>query len=296
MDFDKIRCDGTNVELDYTQSTNGTTSTVQEKGKDPTTALKAALQAFAGYANWVLSGPESWDPSIAVRAVTIKRDEDEPRGIVVTILKTCQRARNATATINTPFLTEKPVGGTGAGHGFLPEHVPTLIDALEEAAEAYHAGERGDQIALGLSDNSKQASERMAAASAGATRKPKTSKKKDADYTVLGTDPVLNPDSNAVLTDDQVRQLLLTVERDIPADAIPTWTSSERAAAIAWGRARQRELVGSLKPDEKMPAEPPVLLRSATPALKAEEWTSAVPPLARNLKSRVSSNSLGDIR
>src|SRR5262245_20710225 len=128
MQFDRIWLAGTRVELDYAEATQGATKDVTEKGEDPTIALKAALAAFSGYANWVISGPEAWADDIHIRGVTIKRHDDEPRGIVVTALKKCTRARGATMTINTPFMTERPPGGSGDGTGFLPDYVAVLID------------------------------------------------------------------------------------------------------------------------------------------------------------------------
>lgn len=278
MEFDKIRFDGKTVELEYTERTSGgAEAKVAEHGDDPTPAFKAALQAFVGYVVWVISAPEAWAETITVRGVSIKRHEDQPRGIVVTAVRQCLRARNGTMLINTPFLTERPEGGTGEGAGFLPDHVPALIDDLENEAALYHGGERGEQTSLELetSENTKQFNDNAAAAEVKSTRKPRSKKGKDF---IPGVGDVANPDATEVLTDEKLRQLLLMVERDVPIDAIATWTSSDRSASETWARARQRELAGSAKPDETVPDEPACVKASATLPLTADVlWSDPEP-------------------
>lgn len=275
MEFTRIRCLKGSVELDYTEMMNGAKQESTLKGKDPTAALRGALQSFGSYAQWVLSAPESWTDSIDVFSVSISRPEDQPRGITVAVLKKCTRARNSTCTINTPYLSQAPDGGKGDGTGFLPKHVPDLIDELEAAALAYHGGERGEQTALPLGDsgNASEVDERMAAASSASTRKAK-GKKKDH---VPGVGTVVNPEPVEELTDDNMRQLLGSVGRDVPVEAIARWTSSEREMAQRWAKVRQQEIVGSLPELAKVPAEPPCVLRDATPALDANNW-EAPPP------------------
>lgn len=261
MEFNKVVLNDGAVELhydDFGEKKSGLA--VVEKGEDPQPTLGSALRAFKPFVLWALSAPESWGDTVEVRAVTIKRPEDEPRGIVVSCVKRCPRARNGVAAFNTPYLSEHPSGADSPG--FLPGYVPALIDALEQAAEKYHQGARGEQT--DLSDNSKDFAERAASASAKSTRKPKGGKKGDE---VVAHNPgvgmVWNPDSTEPPLDDNgLRQLLLMVERDVPIDAIARWTSSERAAAQQWGSARQQELAGT--PKVKVPTEPPCLARDAT--------------------------------
>lgn len=278
MQFDRIWLSGSHVELDYAEALNGATKDITEKGQDPTTALKAALQAFGGYVNWVISGPESWADDLHIRGVTIKRHDDEPLGIVVTALKKCARARGTTMTINTPYLTERPDGGSGDSTGFLPDTVVAFVDELEVAAEAYHNGERGEQPSL-FSENADTVDRAMRAASSAATKKARSPKRK-AD-TIEGL-PVMNPGDVADVSDAELRQLLLMVERDVPVDAITrTWTGSERSAAIRWATIRQQELAGALGDLATVPAEPACILRDATPALLADPDDVNPPPRKR---------------
>jgi hypothetical protein len=287
MEFDRIFFNGKQVELDYSEATaGGAKAVVKEQGTEPSPKFKSALQAFATYVGWVISAPESWADSITVRGVSIKRHDDQPRGIVVTALRPCQRARNGTMLINTPYLHEAPPEYAGDYTGLLPKYIPELIDDLEEAATLYHEGERGEQMNLNLpaSENAKAVNERMAGAEVASTRKPRA--KKDPNAHTPAIHQVQNPDATEILTNDRLRQLLLTVERDVPVDAIALWTSSERSLAEAWGRARQKELAGEyekLAPEARgkmVPAEPACVIKYATLPLKAEEWSAPAPPKA----------------
>lgn len=264
MHFDKIKFDGSTVENDYEEPLQGGgTKMTTDHGKNPSPAFKAALQAFSSFVLWVHSWPADMGDRLEVRGVTIKRSDDKPRGVIVTAVLKCPHARNSTSTINTPYLAEPPENYNGSGDGFVPLAVRDLIDALEARATEFHDGERGDQIplALGASENTKAFADRSAAAEGKSTRKPKKN-----DF-VPGVGEIMNPDAVvADITDEQVRQLLMMVERDVPVDAIHTWVSSERNAAIAWATAQQKRLAGSLKPAEiaAMPKEPPVIKASAT--------------------------------
>lgn len=279
MEFDKIRYDGANVELEWKEPLlGGGVRDVSDRGKDPTPALKSALQAFTGYVLWVHSLPESMADRIDVRGVTIKRPEDEPRGITVAALLRCPRARNSTSTLNTPYLCE---GAGGGNSGFLPESTIEMVNALERQATLYQQGERGEQtvMPLGDSENSKEFNERAAHAEVASTRRPKLSKKEKAALAAQAEAgvPVVNADAGIPLTNDALRQLLLSVDRDVPIDAIARWTSSERESAQRWGEARQQEMVGQLDA-ATVPTEPACVLKDATPALSADSWMAPVPP------------------
>ena len=294
MQFEKIRFDGKTVELDYSESTpGGSTIVVEERGTDPSPAFKAALRAFASYVVWVISGPESWAETLDVRGVTIKRPDDGEFGIIVTAIHPCPRARNGTHLINTPFLAAAPEGHEGLGSGFLPSHVPALVDELEMQATAFHDGEHGEQISLGLpaSENTKAVNQRMADAEVASTRKPKGRKGKGKEH-IPGVGTVINPDAVELIGDDALRMLLGMVDRDVPVDAIAAWTSSERSQAVTWARARQQELLGrfaQLSEEERaemVPPEPACVQAAATLLLTAEEhWTTAPPPKASEVET-----------
>lgn len=282
MEFDKVRYDGANVELLYKEALepSGHRDSA-DHGKDPTPAFKAALQAFSGYVAWVHQWPETIVDRIEIRQVTIKRPDDAPRGITVTALLKCPRAHNSTSTVNTPYLSEPPADYSGDRKGFLPESTVALINELEARAKEYHDGERGEQTALPLGDsaNTKAANERMASAEVASTRAPKgRGSKKGKDF-IPGVGDVANPDATEPLTDDNLRQLLLSVERDIPIDAISAWASTERDDAARWAMATQKLHIGEIKKSD-VPKEPACVKRNATLPLKADEWTGDPPPKA----------------
>lgn len=271
MEFDKIHFDGKRVAAEYKVGLpNGGAEDRQAHGTDPTPAFKSAFAAFKPFVIWVHSWPPDMAERLEVRGVSIKRPDDEPRGINVTALLTCPHARNSTSTINTPYLAEPPANYTGVGTGFLSAEVIGYVDELETQASLFiEKGERGEQTALELGVDG------------GAAKPKRGGKKKDA--VVLGVGTVVNPDATEVVDDEVLRQLLLTVERDVPIDAIATWGSSDRSRAIEWAKARQLEILNSLKADERVPAEPACLLASATLPLSANEWSDPIETALRQL-------------
>lgn len=270
MQFEKITFDGKQVELHYREPLEaGGEETKCAHGKNPSPAFKAALQSFTSYVLWVHSWPAEMGERLEIRGVSIKRPDDAPRGIVVTALLKCPHARNSTSTINSPYVAEPPEGYNGEMTGLLSIAVRELIDALEERATEFRDGERGEQIplALGESENTKAFADRSAAAETKSTRKPKK-----ASDQKPGVGLVINPGATEVLDDNALRQLLGSVDRDVPPDAIARFTSSERSMAATWAIARQRELTRSLKPDETVPEEPACVSSTATLPLSAESW------------------------
>lgn len=279
MEFDKVRFDGANVELEYQEPIeNGGKRDVGVHGKDPTPAFKSSLQAFAGYVCWIHSLPEDAVDRIDVRGVTIKRPDDAPRGIVVTALLKCPRARNSTSTLNTPFLHEKsadqPVT-VEAPSGFLPAHVPALVDQLEEHAKAYIEGARGEQTQLPLDDtNANNVADRMSAESASATRKGgrKTKGPQLVHAGTGGVIPVVN-EPGEPLTDESLRAKLRQADRDVSLEAIATWTSTERQKAAEWAAAAG----DTFTMPQDVPPEPEWVRKHADPALNVPGWNEPAP-------------------
>jgi hypothetical protein len=69
----------------------------------------------------------------------------------------------------------------------------------------------------------------------------------------------------------------------VPKEAIEGWSLKDRANAMNWATARQKELVGQA--DAKVPTEPECVIRSATMPLKADEWDEGKPPAASEVSS-----------
>lgn len=259
MEFSKIKIHGNEVELVYSeQQSEQTRADVVVHGENPTPAFRTALGAFTSYVVWIHSWSQDAAERVEIRGVSIKRPEDDPRGIVVTGLLKCPRARSPTSTFNTPFLDEAPSEYSGDFAGFLPKHVVDFVDALEAEATRYIVdGERGEQteLALGEPGTPPQTSD----------EKPK---RKGRDF-VPGVGDVVNADASEPVTDDVLRQLLLSVGRDVPIDAIARWTSTERDGAARWATITQKQLIGQLKGDA--PDEPTCVQRDATLPLQAVE-------------------------
>jgi hypothetical protein len=160
--------------------------------------------------------------------------------------------------------------------GYLTATVLELIEAVEAEAEKYRNGERGEQTSLELeeSENTKNVNERMASAEVSSTRKPRGKRNPNAGKPEMHQ--VQNPDdTEPPLTDAELRQLLASVDRDVPVDAIATWIRSDRLAAEGWARAELRRLTKSQHVGEEMPSEPECVVKSATLPLTAAEQFAA---------------------
>lgn len=269
MQFDKIRYDGKHVELEYKEPVaGGGTRDIQVHGEDPTPAFRAALAAFTGYVCWIHSLPADIAERIEIRGVTIKRPDDEPRGIVVTALLKCPRARNSTSTLNTPYLAEPPENFSGARSGFLSVEVVGFVDALETHATAFQDGERGEQTSLPLgesapaSENVDAFNDRAAAAESATTRKPR-GKKKGKDF-IPGAGDIYNPDATQPLTDAVLQEALRAMGREVPLEEIAKWVSTDRVLAFRWTKG-------------EFEAEPLFVHAAAIPEL-ADEWKGQPPP------------------
>lgn len=276
MIYQKIWYDGTTIRLRFLEQLEGAKDAHEfECAEAPTGAFKGALAAFAPFVVNLLELPLEWS-DCDVRSLSLKREEkSNARGLQVTVMRKIAEAKNRPVTITTPYLSEPPADYTGDGKGYLDDVTIKLIEEAERQAELYRTGERGEQMKLELSDNIKQVDERMADAEVASTRKPKRGKGKTPKQGDTGVAIVAN-EAGEPLDDDGLRQLLLSVERDVPIDAINLWTSSDRDAAQRWAEAALRFRVGQL-PRSELPTEPECVIKSATRGLGADEWTEPAP-------------------
>ncbi len=278
MQFRKIWWDGASVRLEWDEQLPGATDKhVYECAEAPTKAFRDALAAFGPFVVKLLGLPSEWS-DCSVRSLSLKVEEKNARGLQVTMMRKIADAKNRPVIITTPYLSEAPEAYNGDGVGYLDDVTLALIEDAELAAALYIDGERGEQtqLPLGDSENSKTANERMAAAEVASTRKPK-GKKKGKDF-IPGVGDVVNADATEPLTDENIRQLLLSVERDVPIDAIAAWASTERDDAARWAMATQKLHTGQAKKAD-VPKEPECVKRCATLPLKVDEWTSEPPPV-----------------
>lgn len=103
-------------------------------------------------------------------------------------------------------------------------------------------------------------------------------RRKKKDKSAGTPNEVVNPDKTKAPTDDVLRARLLEFDRDVPVDAIATWTSTERDAVQRYLDAKRdlRDNARAVNLDEVI--EPDVILLSATPPLGGDGWTDPKKP------------------
>ncbi len=259
MRFKDIKVNSDGVELDRVDKLpDGTELTQKLKNATPPLAsMRAALQAFGGYAVGLV-GVSDWADSINVTSVHLSEEpKTSRRGLIVTFTRRIERAKNRTVVINTPLMHAPTGDEEGVNPGTFERPVLDMIRDVENEATRYWNGEReqgemfsrsesgGDKApAAGTDDVSKRR----------ANRPPRNA----------GTpNEVVNPDKTKAPTDEQTRKLLLAAGRDVPIDAIARWTASERDAAQKWAEAAVDPKIKA----DKRPKEPDCVAKDGTPAL-----------------------------
>jgi len=295
MQFTKIAFDGETVSLRWEERVAGAVDKHEWScDEQPTPAFKASLAAFVGFVVNIIGAPLVWEEGMEIRQLTLKEEDSGARGVIVTALRKCEKANGRTLLLNTPYMAEPPEAYNGDGKGYLPNTVLELIEVAENEAALYRGGERGEQTELELEDseNTKNVNDRMAAAEVASTRKPRG---KNKDVGKPSMHQTQNPEATEPpLDNDQLRQLLLSVERDVPVDAIATWIRTERVEAEVWARARQREMLDG-EGTAMLLVEPKCLKKSATLPLSADNWTGPVPPkVDDNAARQVQVSAAGD--
>jgi hypothetical protein len=113
--------------------------------QDPRPEFHAALQEFNRFVRQLLDLPMSWETGLTIQSVSISQSDAQGRGLVVTALKRLSGC-NAPLVLNTPHLPETASSEDGPA---LPAFAIRMLDALEEEAAKYRAGERaqGDLFA-----------------------------------------------------------------------------------------------------------------------------------------------------
>lgn len=266
MRFTKIKCNEDGVELAWTLvDANGatTTSTYSSKEK-PAPELPAALEAFKPFVMELCELPDRWRDGLVVTTLSLTEiKEGNRRGINVSVKRAVERANGAAISITTPLM-KSATENTTTDKGVFFDDIAKLIIAAENAAVAYHNGER---MQGEIFQKAEEGTDDMT--------KKRAAKKKPKD---VGTpNEVMNRDKVVPMTDEALRKLLLSVDRDVPEDAIARMVSTDRDAAQRWAEAmidvkneRPRHI------DDLV--EPEFLKASATPALGGDGWTDGKPP------------------
>lgn len=269
MKFSRISCTSKGVELDY-MKTDGDAKeeTKHSNHMPPLGSFTDALQGFVGYVVGLIPVLEPIRESLTITTLNLSEDKNGLRGVIVTALYPVEKAYNRPLVVNTPLVREG--GQLALDEAFvLSDDVLKLIALTESEARRYKNKEYGELVPeKKSSENTKNASERMAAAEVASTRKPKG--KMGRGKRGAASEPT-------TIGAEVLRQLLLTVDRSIDVDTIEAWTDDQRDEARIWAEMRIKEIVGNLE-SEMMPVEPPHVIAASTLPLKADEWTSDAPP------------------
>lgn len=272
MKFSRISVTSKGVELDYVETDgDAKDETTHSSHMPPLGSFKDALQGFTSYVIDLIPLLEPTRETLTVTTINLSEDKNGLRGVIVTATSPVEKAYNKPLVINTPLVREG--GELPLEDAFvLSGEVLEIIGLVESEARRYLDKEYGPPpAAKPASENTKNADQKMAEAEVSSTRKPKGKGGKMRGKGSSEPTPVSD------LTDVAVRQLLATVDRDVPIEAIMAFSAKQRAETIRWAELRQKELVGTME-DVFMPTEPTILLKVATPPIKANDWTSDAPP------------------
>ena len=269
MKFTKIRStEKGGVELAWTEkdADGGTKSVEYNCPQKPLADLTDALKAFGPYVV-VLIGAPDWLGGLKVNGISLNEEKGNRRGLVVSAILPIERASNRPLVLNTPQMKERGEGQSEDSTGIFEDSILGLIAATEKAATAYFKGEREQFDAFHPTEkkvpdgtNATPEEEAEEVSRGKKKRRPRSGK----DF-IPGTGDVVNPDSTVPPADAALRSLLLSAGRDVPADALARWTSTERDAAQRWAEATTG--ITRLGMSKDVPEEPEVLKREATPSL-----------------------------
>lgn len=135
--FTKVVANGKHVALHWKNEDASQQLTCPAK---PRPSFDAALQAFKPFLLRIFGAPASWDGGTTITGISVNREEDGRRGLVVTARRKCPHG-SAPTTLNTPHLRE-PIEDKDTGTGFFLEGMADAIDTMCEEAEKYLNGDR----------------------------------------------------------------------------------------------------------------------------------------------------------
>lgn len=280
MQFNRISVTKKGVELAYERADEHKVEEIKATSSErPLPSFADAMQAFTPFVIDLLEIPDDWQSALTITTLNLSADKNGNRGLIVTATKPVAKAYDRPLVLNTPLVRE---GGDEPSDEacVLPDEVLELISLAEEEAVRYLNGEREQRELFDKpSENVKQFDERAAAAEVASTRKPRKGRKAKGPLPgQTGVEYVAN-EPGVPLDDRGLRQLLLSVERDVPIDAIARWTSSDRDAAQRWAENEQHRLASLAGGHRVVNAEPEpeCIAKSATLPLKANEWTEPEP-------------------
>lgn len=145
--FTKIVANGKHVQIHWI-SRKKTASEAEEQHnhqlecpEKPRPAFEKVLQAFLPFLLQIIGAPADWSDNTKVTGISLNKEEDRRRGIVITAVRKCPYG-NAPIAINTPHLRESLDPAKENGPSFLLEGMAELIDEMCDEAQAYLDGDR----------------------------------------------------------------------------------------------------------------------------------------------------------
>lgn len=107
----------------------------------PRPAFDKALQAFLPFMLQIIGAPAEWAKTTEVTGISLNKEEDRRRGIVITGKRKCPFGA-APIAINTPHLRESLDDAKETGPNFLIDGMADAIDLMCQEAQAYIEGDR----------------------------------------------------------------------------------------------------------------------------------------------------------
>lgn len=144
--FSKIRNTGKAIQIEW--NTKRKTASQAEEYQShqlecperPRPAFDLALQSFLASALTILGAPPTWSENTKVIGVSLNKEEDNRRGIVITLTRKCPHGA-APIPINTPHLRES-MDEREKGPNFWLPGMEEQVAYITAEAEAYLDGDR----------------------------------------------------------------------------------------------------------------------------------------------------------
>lgn len=128
----------------------------QEK---PRPEFDTALQAFKPFLLEIIGAPADWKAKTVVTGISLNKEEDRRRGIIITAKRTCPFGA-APIALNTPHLRESLDETKETGPNFLLPGMVNAIDAMCEEAQIYLDGDRSQGELFGDEEKEEKKSRR----------------------------------------------------------------------------------------------------------------------------------------
>lgn len=145
--FTKVVANGKNVQIHWI-SRRKTASEVEEQHnhqlecpEKPRPKFDKALQAFLPFLLTIIGAPADWTENTEITGISLNKEEDRRRGIVITAKRKCPFG-NAPIALNTPHLRESLDDTKETGPNFLLPGMADAIDTMCDEAQAYLDGDR----------------------------------------------------------------------------------------------------------------------------------------------------------